>query len=230
MSIGYPDYQTYPTWTGTPVNVVNASVSNTTPYKQDFQLGNFSALLIETAGQAFGLGVTVTYYTDSTKTAQGASLSWTLQAVTSLNVIIPNLGAYAEITLSMTQTGSQTVGLFVTPLNMPITKPVYFKPGNGIFSSNTVAASGTQRYNLTQTTEGTIYLFFVPGDATGKLNVDVQQVDQSGANIYPAIKAVGPAAGVYLTGVAVNAPYTVVVTNTDAAGAHAFNMRCAVLS
>lgn len=220
MTIGYPDYQNYPMWAGAAIAVPNAPVSNAVNFVKDYQLGNFSSIWLFTNAVTFGTKCLVTYYSDSTKSVQLHTYQWVLQAGTSVSVIIPNLGPFAEITISQFQGGSQNVTLDVIPLNVPVTRMVYPAQRNTVSKLASIAAGAVLLFTMPQTMEGTLYFTVTPGDATGKVDYEVWETMEDAALNNVLTSDLGAIPRATMVASSSNFPVTVRVANNDAVNPH----------
>lgn len=133
-TVGYPDHQALPQWRGNPLFQGAYSVSPGTPLDVENWVTNWESLAIDLyASTNIGCTLTVTFFTDNTKTTQCGTYTWVItQSSVSLQVLVPCMGDWMVASLTSAQASVQQGTLTLEPTNIAVTKPSYQQSGNYI--------------------------------------------------------------------------------------------------
>lgn len=226
---GHPDYQDYPiTQSGNifPAFTQNLAFGNTTT--QVFAATNFQTLFLHVGFQTAHGTVQVNYFLDKNGAVSIDSDFYSLAAGMTLVKRLPLKGPYFSVTIRQAAAGVQTVftwGILTAASIDRLTAPIGRQKVAD--TAHSLAASGTITYSFPVIVDGLSQMHFKPADTAGKLNVAVQEVNDAGAAQYTLWSATGPTAEVNQNVVLPDQPIVVVVTNTDAASAHTYDLALA---
>lgn len=229
--MGHPDWQSYANWRGPIVDIGTKIITSATPYAADAVETNYASLLVR-VGTAFNNGGTasVTFYTDSTKTQQAGSFSWQLWDC-ALQVIIPVLGNFAEFGLSTNNAGNQTFFVFIAPTNTTVDRPTYTSGFNQVEANSLVVPiSSTSFFQLPDLIAGQVFLSATPSDATGKLNLKLVELDDTGTQQGVLIERRGFTVELNISTACGERILQLQISNTDGAATHALSYRVRTLS
>jgi hypothetical protein len=230
MTVGYPDYQTYPLWRGLPVTAQAFTVTIASPQTVQGYVSSWSSIYLGCTGPANGITVALTFFTDQSQATQLATFGFTVIAGTGLNYAIPIYGNYVVITLSTSQAGNQNVTLTVQPTNIAVLRPTYIGVENRIaVLAASVAATSTNTHLLPAITNGNGMLFFHDLTGSAKLNVRVRRLSEGAAEVDDHAGLFGSAAPTQVPFMSGPRPVSISVFNTDVA-AHTYDLACQILA
>ena len=228
---GHPDDQAYVQWRGPVFASGNQVVTIAAPLTVDQYVTNYASLHIF-ASAVFGNGgiVTVTFFTDSTKTVQVDAFTWNVWS-SSLQVTVPVLGNFAEFTITTRNAGNQSFMVFLAPCNIAVPRPVYpasFNEVNGLAIS--IGANVTTTYQLPQVVAGTAFVSLRDIAASGKFSVQLRDLDDQGNEVAELMFAGGFTGAVNVSSGSGERVLRLAVFNSDGAAAHTINFRVRTLS
>lgn len=223
--IGYPDNQAYPNWRGPILSGVSFIVTASDPFTLEEYVTNFASVYFS-MNLASGIGVTIDvgFFTDATLSAKAAEWQYVVTNNCQLSVLIPALSNYIRIVISTSQTGNQGGSATLLPLSVQHPLQHYPQPVQPVANSTeTVPASTTNGHIIQQVMEGTGYLWIEPLDASGKIQVSIRELNESGNAVntiwqdtLPAVANQGTTID-FVTGLK---PVILQLLNTDAANPH----------
>lgn len=223
--VGFPDFQQYPLWRGNVNPNVTRTISPAAPAIIDMQVANFASMFFKVVGIGQGVIAQVTYYQDSTKAVSEGAYYWEVRSPNYLSVVIPNLGNFAEISVSTAIAGNQGVTIIAQPCNTPVAKPFYPEQQNLLAKPDNVAASTTNFYNMPQVVEGSGVFIYIPGDSSGKLDVSMFETGHNNSFRNNLLTYTGPVANIVQPFQTSVYPITISVHNNDAVTGHPFTLR-----
>lgn len=228
---GYPDYQTYPQWTG--ANMLAGLAMNYPTGVAVLYAGPapaFASLHLR-IGPATGFGsVTVVWSLDAAFTEQVGTDNFNVTFRTALFAVVPVEAPYVRVSVSVTSVAAMTGAQYMTGTNVAAAAPTTRTTPQTLHpTAVSVAASATSDSYIAFLMGGHGNLYIAPADAAGKLNFALQVVDQSDALQWTLFESDAPAAP---ASAMVHVPVQIVrlrVTNTDAAAAHSYSASLVVV-
>jgi hypothetical protein len=219
LSGDHPDWQDYTNWRGpTFATAFDYPLSSTNPYSEGTYVTNYQALVINIAGNpAAGLTVVVSYYIDATQAIFQGEQTWNVPTNTALFCMVPVLGNYAVVQVTTTTAAVTDTTIVVTPSNTPCPS-IRYNAENNYIAGNTVSigASSTDIFPLPYVSEGPASIFFRDQTATGKFDVYIILLSQTGgAGQYIYIE--GGANALQFQFIAPRGAIGLRITNTDTA-------------
>jgi hypothetical protein len=179
----HPDWQDYTNWRGpTFATAFDYPLSLAAPYSESGYVTNYQALVINIAGNpAAGLQVVISYYIDATEAIFMGEQVWNVPTSTALFCMVPVLGNFVTVQVTTTTVAVTDTTIVVTPSNTPCPS-IRYNAENNYIAGNTVSigASSTSIFPLPYVSEGPASIFFRDQSATGKFDVYIILISQTG--------------------------------------------------
>lgn len=221
--MGHPDWQTYANWRSAPIIDDFEMFPPGTTSRGPFSLNNYQSLLMVVNTAADSCSINFRFFSDTTLANLVDTYQMSLALGTLQKAVLPVAGNVVFIDVQNLSGVTQNIGFVLTPVNIPVSTPVYYGPTNVISQLNTnLLASTTVDFQLPFTQPGLAHLFFNPRDNAGKLNFAVY-AGSPGARGSVVYSNNGPIAGDQRLVALSDRPYFLEVINTDAAAAHRFD-------
>ena len=230
---GHPDWQDYANWRGPAFNASNVAVSLASPYSLIVTgtITNFNAIHIMVRNiTGAGIVVLLNYQTGA---LVGQQKEWRAIPGQSIDVILPTLGSTLVIQVTSFSAGTQHCDLQIVPVNSSVVKPEYQQTGNYVANSSlSIPASSSASFVLPSVMEGEGYLWAIEGDVANKINVSLNELDDTGAVtdaifFIPGISGTIPTVLRFQSG---PRPIQINLVNTDGAAPHSVGYMLRVLS
>src|SRR5215469_4306214 len=106
---GYPDYQSYPIWRGPLLGSGFIGITGASPFVQSLYVAQYAAVAINVQMSSFNKGCTIIaqWFTDAGMSNAQGSFNYTLwQSNNSVNVILPNLGNFLQLSINAFAAGT----------------------------------------------------------------------------------------------------------------------------
>lgn len=185
---------------------------------------SWSSAIIIISPSAGAAQVQITHFADAAGAIPIDSDKWPVNAATKLVVRTPLRGPYIRIDITVTSAGSLTASTwsnFLSASSERISFPVSQQNVSNFAKS--LAANGSDTYNIGEICAGHALFFFNPRDAAGKLLVSLHAVDELG-NSGQLIGFFGqPTTSVQQLIVVPDLILQVEIDNTDGAAAHTYD-------
>lgn len=180
-SAGYPDFQSYASWRGTPALLPATSYPAGTTLLGQFDMSNYASLQVVVENTTGVAELHTQWWTDATKTILVDDSTIPLNHNMVVNLLMPAQSAYVSVSVVVQAGPNATVTSNLTPTNMA-TNETRFPgvPRQLAFIARTLAASGSDSVTSAYAFPGNAQVSFVPGDNLGKLHVRVQSLDRAG--------------------------------------------------
>lgn len=229
--MGHPDGQDYAVWRSSPlIDQANFALSATNPLNAQGTITQFQSLAIY-AKIIGGLGAIVegAFYTDSTATHITFDFRWRVPAVSILQVGVPIMGNFVKLSITTTSAPALSLSAFVEAMNTPVPSPQYINVANKV-EANSVSLAPNAQSDLPfpYIGAGRCHVFAQDIGSSGKLNLSVWETDETGANLAQIDHVGAMGAQTELDFVMPAVPAHVLVTNTDGAASHNFNLFAAI--
>ena len=229
--MGYPDWQNFPTWHGQVINAGNVSVTIGSPVTISGPVTNFASIYLGVTSPAAGVTILVTFWDSQALVVQYSIFAATVLNGTNLGVIIPATGGWVTIVVDTSQAGTQTVGLTAEGTNQAPSRPVYLTQENRVATLlGSVAANSTVTVRMPAIMEGEGYIYFRDTTGSGKLNVRIRRLNEAAAEIDDVCGIFGSTVATVAAFKAPPRPLDISIFNTDAGGAHTYDLSCQVVS
>lgn len=222
----YPDWQAYPSAQSDNLfpaaNQVLAPGLHSTPVIPAVNWSSVTVLVQPSAGACH---VQLAHFADQAATILTGSDTLPANATTALLVRTPLRGRYFRVNVTVTSPGNMTALTWASLASAPASR-LSFPVGqqNAHDLGRTLAAGATTTYSPGFIVAGLALAYLKPYDATGKLTMVIRAVDELGNTVAPVADFGAPAA---LTQQLITVPdeiLQVVVTNTDLAGPHTYDL------
>lgn len=224
---GYPDFQAYPQWrTG---NVATA-------YQQTLAPGNnviysaavsyYGSMFLRVFPQSSSYcKITVAWYLDSAHTEGVGTDTWLCNTNSFLDVIIPIKATYVVVTLDNTAAVDWTGTTYISLLNVLTPEYKYPVAAQVITAAAvTLAASSSDYYYPSVLLRGPAMISFHPFDTSAKLDVFVNQTDETGAENGLLLNMAAPTAVITQLFYIPDVPLELKVQNLDSAASHKYTI------
>lgn len=195
---GYPDWQTYPQWTGVNAFAANsvAGVTGTIVLYQGVTPAFASTDLRVAPSAGYGI-VSAAWYTDPALTQRVGFETFSVNSAFQLNTLLPVRGPYLKVTLQVTSVAPMTADTYMTGFNMPVAAPMPAVNTQVVQAFGVVVPAGADNIMYVPfLCAGPAMLFFRPSASPNSLQAFVEVTDQSGAVIYRLAEIDMPTAGV----------------------------------
>lgn len=220
---GYPDFQSYASFKGTPI--VAASTHRPTGIFTvgDMNLANYGSLNAFMQCTAGNGELQITWWTDSTKTTIVDKHLIPIIANVTIDLALPTLSSFVTIAVNAVAVGGITESHMFTPSNAipPNIVSLSIPDMNGR-NGQALAALQVDSLLIDYVSPGQAFLSFSPADATGKLQVQVQAINKSNNVSFTIFNNPGPTVPINVPLLLPYTPVELVVTNTDAANPHTY--------
>lgn len=230
-TIGAPDFQGYGQWRGSPLAQGAFTITSVTPLTVQGYVTNFASLALY-CNLLNGVGVTVRvqYFSDSTLSAALATYQWTISTVgIALQVLLPNVGDYVQVTFLTGQAGNQPLRINVEPTNLQTARPAYSGTSNSVDAiAANIGAGATLSLQLPFVVEGDGQLFVQCAVGAVSFNIECDSLLESGALASNLARATAITGSGELTFLAPAATCQLAIKNNDAA-AHNFSWHCQII-
>lgn len=220
---GYPDFQSYASFKGTPIVAASAARAAGLFVVGDMNLANYGSLNAFMQCTAGNGELQIIWWTDSTKTTKVDTHLIPIVANTTINLALPTLSSFVTIKINVVSGGGMTESHMMTPSNAISPYIVNLSiPDPAVRNAQVLAASAVDTLLIDYVVPGNAYLSFTPADATGKIQVQVQAIDKSNNVSATLFNNAGPTAAINTALLLPYAPCQLVLTNTDGVGAHTY--------
>lgn len=220
---GYPDFQSYASFKGTPIVAPLTARAAGTFTIGDMNLGNYGSLNAFIKCTAGNGELSIKWWTDSTKTTLVDTHLIPIVANTTIDLALPTLSSFVTIAINVVSVGGMTEAHMMTPSNAI---PPYIVnlsiPDPAGRTAKSLAASAVDTLLVDYVVPGNAFLSFTPADATGKLQVQVQSIDKTNSASFTLFNDPGPTSKINTPLLLPYAPCQLVITNTDGAGPHTY--------
>lgn len=222
---GYPDFQASPQWKGARVSAASAAYPFGVTDFGLINLTNFASLGLSMRVPAGNLSLILTFWADQAMTVKVDTYTLPVTSGTTVDLLVPAVAAYVDISIDVKTGGGATVIYNFTPSNVPTNELSFVGPPQILADwAFALPLSANRITALTYLTPGPAYFVFVPFDATGKLQVDVLSLDSSGAAQARLIRLNAPTAETFRTLILPAGPVQMTITNNDNAAAHSYDV------
>src|SRR5258708_19432199 len=186
--LGHPDGQSYALWRGNALLSAQETVTNIAPFALDAIVTNFASLMVHVQAAANNGGaVTAQFYDDAAHTKFAGQFSWQLWNC-DLQATVPILGNCLHFIITTANAGNQVFTCYIAPSNVAVTRPVYTAGFNEVSGFNVgVGAGATLQSQLPDIVAGLVYVSGFPPDASGKLQLEVDDLNTPTADITASI-------------------------------------------
>lgn len=224
--MGHPDGQNFPIWQGSAISTGLHNVVSGTPVVNQWTTVNFASAYILVGPLSAGVTAVLAFFADAAFTQQIILKAWIIRSGNSVSVITPALGPYARLNVNTAQAGTIATGIVIVPVNTPVPGDVYPDSGNTVRDPlNLATPNQVVDYFFPFVSEGEGLLVFTPTDATGKLSIAVNEVNEAGTIDGIAYTNPGPVAS---TGPiffkSSRQQMKVTITNNDGAANHGYSV------
>lgn len=228
---GHPDGQSYALWRGNAILTAIETVTIASPFAFDATVTNFASLMVHVQTAAGNGGdITAAFYDDAGHTKFAGQFSWQPWAC-DLQVTIPILGNFLHFTITTPNAGNQVFTCYLAPSNVVVTRPVYTAGFNQVAAFGvSVGAGATVQLQFPDIAAGIVYLAVSFGDATAKLQFEVDELDHSGNGLDALIQPQTSQFPVYALTACGERCLNFKIINTDGAAAHTINYHVKILS
>jgi hypothetical protein len=229
---GHPDYQDYPVWrSGNLLPTFSDSLGAGTTTYGPFVMTHWSAVSVR-AFVSSGNGVfKVNWWADQAMTQGLGAESFEISASTSLLTSLPVAGPYMSIAITAGPVTPLILNHWVMGSNNNPGRPIFPVVTDQVTAlASSVPASTTFNLHPGWIVAGWSYLYFRPLDVTGKLSVEIDQIDKSGVTQARLYGPVLPTTQITQQFIAPGHPIQVQIINTDGAGAHSFDLNLLQMS
>jgi len=220
---GYPDFQAYASFKGTPIVAASAARAAGLFTVGDMNLANYGSLNAAVKCTAGNGELKITWWTDSTKTISIDTHQIPIVANVTIDLALPTLSSFVTIAINVVSGGGMTESHMFTPSNaIPpyiVNLSIPDMAGN---NAKSLAASAVDSLLVDYVVPGNAFLSFTPADATGKIQVQVQAINKSNNVSFTLFNNPGPTAPINVLVILPYAPCQLVLTNTDGAAAHTY--------
>lgn len=221
---GYPDFQGYSSFKGTPL-VAAHTVRNAGLFTiGDVNLSNYGSVNVF-VDVTVGTGeLQIQWWSDSTKTILIDQYNIPAITAATINLCMPAISSFITVAIDVLGGAAMTVAHMVTPSNaIPPTLMDPAVPVQTGFTSKSLAAGATDTSLAEYVIPGEAWLSFSPDAATGKLDCTVQSLDNLGAVAFNVAHFIAPTAPINVPIMLPLAPVQLVVHNTDGVSAHTYS-------
>jgi hypothetical protein len=219
-SPGYPDYQSYAQWRAMPLVSGTHVITSVAPLVVSGLITNYASLdLYAELGAGTGFTLDVSYFTDQTLTTFMGGYEWVISGTQAqLQVTVPNLGNFVQVTFSTSQAGNQSVNAGVTPANVLATRPDYAITSNFVSGLNVPIAAGTTlSVTLPNVVDGDGYVMLNPRSGGGTTTAKVFSLGENAGNLALLADILNPGGPASATFLGASSPVQIQITNGDAA-------------
>lgn len=180
-SSGYPDFQAYASWRGTPTLAPATAYTPGTHQLATFDMSNYATLNVVAENTAGVAELHVQWWTDATMATFVDDATIPLNHNMVVNLAMPAESAFVSVSVIVQAGPNASVTSVLTPTNLA-TNEVRFigVPRQLSFIAKSLAASATDSVTSAYAFPGQAMVSFTPGDALGMLEVRVQSLDRSG--------------------------------------------------
>lgn len=220
---GYPDFQGYASFKGTPIVAASTHRATGIFTVGDMNLANYGSLNAFMQCTAGNGELQITWWTDSTKTTVVDKHLIPITANVTIDLALPTLSSFVTIAVNAVAVGGITESHLFTPSNAipPNIVSLSIPDMNGR-NTRSLAASAVDSLLIDYVSPGQAFLSFTPADATGKIQVQVQAIDKNNNVSFTIFNNAGPTAPINQLLLLPYAPVQLVLTNNDGAGAHTY--------
>jgi hypothetical protein len=222
---GYPDFQSSVQWKGAKVSAPSQGYPFGVTDLSFINLTNFASLGLSMRVPAGNLNLILTFWADQAKTVKVDTYTIPVVSGTTVDLLVPAVASWVDISIDVQTGGGATVIYNFTPSNVPTNELSYVGPPQLLFeTAKTLAASASSITNPFYLIPGPAYFEFLPYDALGKLQVDINTITATGGAGARILRQNGPTAELFRNIILPCAPVQVTITNTDAGGPHEYDM------
>lgn len=220
---GYPDFQGYASFKGTPIVAAPTARAAGIFTIGDMNLGNYGSLNAFMKCTAGNGELQITWWTDSTKTTVVDKHLIPIVANVTIDLALPTLSSFVTIAINVVSGGGMTESHMMTPSNaIPPSIVSLSIPDPAGRNAHVLAAAAVDSLLIDYVSPGQAFLSFTPADATGKIQVQVQSIDKNNLVSSTLFNSPGPTAPINIPLLLPYAPAQLVLTNTDGVGAHTY--------
>jgi hypothetical protein len=224
MSIGYPDFQRYPSAQSANLlpsyTVTHSPGTGQTGVKAVSSWAAVTLRYVSTAG--FGQ-VSLVWYADSAGATEITRDTWLVSFSTGLFVTVPVKGPFVRLIFNNTGGTNWSVNQSLTGTNNAVPGVRYPVTGNALIDTNVpLLPSATSEEALPWIKGGAAVFAFRPADATGKLTPIVQQFNEAGTETGQVVNMSGATAPFVVSVALPDTPCGLRVINTDGAASHTY--------
>jgi hypothetical protein len=226
VTTGYPDFQAITATQS--ANLFGTFAQNLAPGTHTFgpvPVASWASMAINIRATAGACQVNVHHWADAAATQLIGGDSWPVRLTTKLTVITPLRGPYVSVDLTVTSGVNLNAAAwcgfqsqYVPRITFPVSAQVAFANGRAL------AASGEDFWDVPSICTGRAWIKFVPFDATGKLHLRVIAVNELGTFQYYVADFGFPTTVFNQLLEIPDVCCSVDVANTDAAGAHTYDV------
>lgn len=228
--MGHPDFQSYANWRGPIIASQTAfPLSPANPFHVETVVTNYASLFLRVTGAAFnGIPALIVcmFYTDSTKAIQLDSFVWQTTFNAELSVLVPVLGNYMTLDITTTTAGPTNTRITCIPQNLAPTSCSYTPAGSEAIGQNVLVAASTELDAIMPVIrEGRISAYVRDTAGSAKFNINLNELDQTGAVISEFASLPLLAAPATIEALGGTNPIRLRIFNTDGAAGHTVNYR-----
>lgn len=221
---GYPDFQSSVSWKGTSLAASSTSYPVGNTDLATVNLTNYASLNLNMVAASGNSLVTLTWWLDSALTQRVDTQTFPLLSGDVATLIFPAIAPYVDVSIGVTGAVPQVLTWAATPTNTGADQVSYARPPVTAGEvGHTLTVSTNKTYGVNRIAPGQAYFFFNPYDATGKLQLDIQCLNENGTSALWLVKQPAPTVAVsgIITLPAMHVQAT--VTNNDGAASHSYD-------
>lgn len=223
-SSGYPDFQSYASWRGTPANAAGSSSAPGTTLLGAFDMSNYASLAVVAQNTTGTAVLHVQWWTDSTMATFVDDATIPLNHNVTVNLVMPAEAPYVSVSVVVDAGPNATLNYILTPTNLAENEVRFAGVCKQLaFIARTVPAASVDSLTSAYIIPGQALVSFVPGDTLGKLDVRVQSLDKTGnpaSTLFMNKGAIAPFSQVIILPVAA---VVLQIINNDGGAGHVYD-------